>query len=503
MSRATISTRSHVGHFGGDQYLALPNRTGPQALPRETTVKATVMQRDILNALWRLFSSRRLTLILLTAITLVVSSSAILRQMPQGITVGSGEYGRWHAEIRAHYLQWAGPLETVGLFNISGSIWFKLPMALLILNLAVCAVEQLEAVLRRPKCSTKEFDEAFRQASQTRTLVVSGTVKLAVAKLRALLETHHYKVEVEEGEEGSCLLAQRFSLARWGTLLGHGGLIVAIGGVLLGGRLAWREEKIFLRSGQEYQIQHASSLSLRLDDFQVGLYPDGTPHYYRAQLTLLEQEDELATGIVEPNAPLQCRGMAFYQCSHGPAISIKGLDAQGEPVSLQALVPGGALQEEATVQLSEDENEGYIAVPEQNLILRLVFHPHLPRDTREIPALLVQAYRGGLSDLVFGQTLFGSASFRVEGTTYALEWGHYAVLAIVRDPGFTPIMMGAASLLVAAIVTLYLPPRYIWATVSGKEWLVEMQLVRVGEGDKGVGATDFEVLMGQVEKRLL
>ncbi len=471
-------------------------------LHRETTLTAMLMQRNVLDFLWRFFSSRRLTLLLLTVISVVVLFSAVFPQMPSGMAIGSSEYALWYAEIRARYLQWADPLADLSLFNISGSLWLKLPLAFLVVNLAVCAVEQFEAVSRWSNPSTKEFDEAFRRASDTGTFVLSGTVERAVGGLRTLLEGHRYKVEVQEEEGDSYLIAQRFSLAKWGTLLGHGGLIVAIVGVLLGGRLAWREEEIPLSPGQEYQIQHVPSLSIRLDDFQADLYTDGTPRSYWAQLTLLEGAKEMTTGIVEPNVPFTYRGISVYQRSHGSLVTIRGLDAQGESISLQALAPGGTLQDEATLQLSESENEAYVAAPGQNLILRLVFEPHLPTDAGEKPALLVQAYRGGVTDLVFSETLFGSGSLLIGGNSYSLEWEHYALLSTVRDPSFAPTMLGAASLLAAAIMMLYLPPRYIWTAISGEGKVVEIRLVRLGEGDKGGAAREFEVLLDEIEDSL-
>jgi cytochrome c biogenesis protein len=462
-----------------------------------------VMQRDILDVLWRFFSSRKLTLILLTAIAVVVSSSAIFPQIPGSVANGSSEYARWYAEIRAHYLQWTDLIENLGLFNIYGSIWLKIPLSLLILNLTICAVEQFEAASRWPNASAQEFDEAIKRASHSGTFIISGTVKRAVTDLRVLLEGHRYEVDIQEEEERSYLTAQRFSLARWGTLLAHGGLIVAVVGLLLGGRLAWREEEIPLSPGQAYQIQRAPSLDLRLDDFQVELYPDGTPRSYEAQLTLLEGEKEVGTGQVAPTAPFTYRGMTFYQRAHGPTITIRGLDAQGEPIPLQPLVPGGVLQDEATLQLSKEESDGYIAAPEENLILRLVFHPSLPTDTgEEMPALLVQAYRGGVTDIVFSETLFGSTSLQIAGNSYALEWGHHAILTIVWDPSFAPTLLGATSLLAAAIITLYLPPRYIWALVSGKGGVVQMRLAGLGEEDKGGGGREFDVLMREVEESL-
>ncbi len=460
------------------------------------------MQRNVLDVLWSVFSSRRLGLTLLAVIALVALSGAALPQIPAGVAADSSQYDRWYTEIRARYLQWAEPLERLGFFNIRGSLWFKLPMGLLILNLAVCAVRQFEALRRRHEYTAKTFDDAFRQACQRRTFVVSGTVESAVATLRTLLQGHRYEVEVRVGKGGTYLDAQRLSLAKWAPLAAHAGMGIAIIGVLLGTALAWREEGIHLSPGQMYHIQHAPSLSVRLDGLEVELYQDGAPRHYHGQLTILEGEEEVAKGVVEPNAPFTYRGIAFHQRSHGPAIQITGLDQQGEAVSLQPLVPGGTLQEAAIIQLSEKENEGYVGIPDQNLVLRLVFHSHLPSDGGATPALLVEAYRGGVTDLVFSETFLESTSILIEDGSYTLEWGHYGVLTISSDPTSPPILLGAGCLLVAAIVTLHLPPRHIGAVVSGKGGVVGMRLARLGEADKGASAREFELLMDEVEEHL-
>lgn len=459
------------------------------------------MHRDVLDTLWRFFSSHRLTLVLLTAIAVAVSLSAVFPQMPSGMEIGSSEYNHWYAGIRAHYLQWTDALESLGLFNLYTSLWFRLPLVLLALNLTICAVEQFEAVFRPPTYSAREFNEAFREASQAGTFVTSGTVQTTLRSLRAILETRGYEVEVRGGQETSYLTARRFSLSRWGTLLGHGGLIVVIIGLLVGGSLSWREEKISLSPGQLYQIQHVPSLSLRLDDFQVQLYPDGSSRSYRAQLTVLEQEEEVQKGIVAPNAPFTYRGMSFHQRSRGPAIKIQGLDAEGEPIALQALVPGTTLEDEATLQLGAEENEGYVAAPEQSLVFRLVYHDRLATEAGDSPGLLVQVYRGGVTDLVSSETVFDSASFKIDGNSFAVEWGHYAILTIVRDPSFAPTILGATAFLAATIICLYVPPRHIWGAVLRNEDLVETRLVRLDEEDKG-GAPDFDLLIQDVEESL-
>lgn len=465
---------------------------------RQAVEKAMLSGRDILTSLWRFFCSPRLTVGLLITMVLVVAIGAIVPQTPVGLAVGSSEYGRWFASMTARYLRWADVFEDLGLFRISDSIWFKIPLGLLILNLAVCAVEQCEAALSWPDLRTEEFDTVFRRASQARRLVIPGRLKPVVSNLTTLLQKHHYQVGVREAGERSHLVGQRFSGSRWGGFLVHVGLIITTLGLAMGRSLAWREEDISLSAGQAYQIQHAPSVSMRLDDFQADLYPDGSPRSYWAQVTLLEQETEVTTGVVAPNAPLVYRWMAIFQRSHGPLITVEALDGQGRSISVQALAPGGTPQEQAILHLSNNKNEGYVAVPEQNLILRLVFHSQQSSGTAERPTLLVQAYRDGMSQLVFSQTLFDSASLQIEGSSYSVQWGHYPVLAVIRDLGFPLTMLGAIILLAAATMTLYLPPRCLWTAISEKGGVVEMRLVALG----GVVPRDLDILTKEVRQGL-
>lgn len=475
---------------------------GPEALNQEIGAKAEVMRRDVPDALWRFFSSRRLTLILLTAIALVFCFGAVFPQIDSGIAADSAQDGLRYADLRARYLQWTDLLGSLGLFNLYGSLWLKLPLFLMILNLTVCSVERFQAAVRSSRDPAEEFEETFPASSDTRTFVVYQGLRTAADRLRALLEEHHYKVQVRQREQGIYLNAERFALGKWGAPLTHGTLVLAMSGLLLSAQLGWREQGIQLSPGQMHEIRHTPSLSLCLDDFEAEVYPDGTPRTYWARLILLDGENEVARGTAQPNAPFVSRGIAFYLRSHGPAIRITARGDQGEPIAVQALVPGGTLGAEAMLQLSEQENEGYVAVPEENLVLRLALHTHPSAPPGGVPTLLVQAYRGGMTDLVFSDTLLGSAGLQIEGNRYTLKWDHYAVLTVARDPGFLPTVLGLVSLLAAVVIGLYVPPRRIWAAVSGKEDVVEMQLMMLRGEDTGGGAREFDVLMAEIEDSL-
>jgi len=455
---------------------------------------------DMLDLAWRFFSSRRLTIALLVIMVLVLACGAVLPQMPDDVTVGSPQHARWYASVQAHYLQWADRLDQLGLFSIRDSLWLRTPLALLLVNLVVCTAEQIWTILREGKLGPQEFAKAFPPDSETHSFLFTGDAHSALGRSRQLLETHGYRVRTQEGTSESHLAARRFPSARWGIVLAHGALTLIVASALIGGRLGWHERGITLGPGQEYQVQHAESTSVRLEDFQVELYPDGRPRWYKADVALLESGAVATSAVLTAGAPLSYRGMSFHQLSHGPLVSIRALDAEGVPVTLQTLGTSSMIVEEASLQLSEDEREGYIAVPARNLVLQAVLQPEPVSGTEDSPSLLLQAYRGGATDLVYSETLRGSARVDIEGDTYTIEWGQYAIIGIASDPTFSLVLLGAVALLVGIIATTCRRPRFIRAAYTGKQGVVEMRLLYRGYAGDITETHDFGTLMAEMEE---
>jgi cytochrome c biogenesis protein ResB len=441
-----------------------------------------------------------LTIALLVVLVLVLACGAVLPQTPDDVAVDSPQYARWYASVQAHYLQWADRLAQAGLFSIRDSLWLRILLALLLVNLVVCAVEQMGTILGEGKLGPRQFAQAFPPNSKTHSFLFAGDPQSALGRSRQLLETHGYRVRTEEGTSESHLAARRFHTARWGSVLAHAGLTLIVASALIGGRLSWHERGITLAPGQEYQVQHAESTSVRLEDFQAQLYPDGKPRWYKADITVLEDGAVATSAALTAGAPLSYRGMSFHQLSHGPLVSIRAVDAEGVPVTLQTLGPSSMIVEEASLQLSEDEREGYIAVPARNLVLRAVLQLEPTSGGEQSPGLLLQAYRGGATDLVYSDTLRGSARVDIEGDTYTITWGQYAIIGIASDPTFPLALLGAVALLLGTMATTCRRPRSIWAAFMGKQGVVEMQLLYRGHAGEITGGHEFGTLIAEMEE---
>jgi cytochrome c biogenesis protein ResB len=458
------------------------------------------MRMDILDLAWRFLSARRLTIALLIVVALALACGAVLPQMPGELAVGSAEHARWYASIQAQYLQWADPLASLGLFSIRDSLWLRIPLALLLVNLVVCIAQRSGSLLRERRLGPQELGRFLPPHLEMHSFLFAGDPLSALDRSRQFLETGGYRVRAQEDDGDVHLAAERFHAARWSIPLAHAGLMLIVLGTMIGSRLSWQEQGIALGPGQEYQIQHVGSTAVRLEDFTAELYPDGKPRAYRADVALLENGSVVSTGVLAPGTPLWHRGMSFHQLSHGPLVSIKAVDKDGLPITLQTLAPSSMAVEEASLQLSEDQREGYIAVPDRNLVLRAAFQPAPESSIEDSPGLLLQAYRGGTTEVVFSKILRGSATVDIEGDSYTVEWGQYAIIGIASDPTFPLVVLGAIALLVGVIAIVCLRPCTIWASITGKQGVVEMRLLCRGYASDVSEAPEFDSLLAELEE---
>lgn len=458
------------------------------------------MRIDIIDQLWRLFGSRRLTLGLLSVILLVLATGAVLPQMPSDFMSGSPDNTQWRADIRARYARWADPLESLGLLSVRDSLWLKLPLALLVINLAVCCVESVDAALRWRRLGAEGPAHGLPSASLSRSIFLTGLRDTVASTVQQALRGLGYPAEMKDNETGSFLMGRCYGWARWGLPLAHGGALLIVVGLLAGERLAWTEQGIALSAGQQYQSRHSPSLSVRLDELKGELDSAGAAVADEARVTILDSDEGKSSGLVAAGAPLWYEGVSVCWLGQGPLIRLQARDASGDPLSLQGLAASGEPTEEVVVQFSDEENEGYVAVPERNLVLRLVLQSTLATGSGQPPRFLWEAYRGGSTEVVSRKMVRGSASLDIDGDYYHAEWGQYAVLGISSDPTVAPLAAGLVVLLAGSTLSLFWRPRLVWATVRGTQKVVQVQVFSPSRKDSGVEPREFERLVAQIEE---
>lgn len=434
--------------------------------------------------LWRFFSSLRLAVILLIAVTAASLLGTLFPQLPPEVAGDPQASAQWLAMAREKYGALAGLYQTLGLFNVYHSPWFLFIVTALILNTLLCTIRRFKVTWKAIKARPEAImTDRFYERIPCRASLALAEDHGAADIVRDALVRLGYRVRSEQHGTATYFFAERNRWARLGTLITHFSVVLVVLGFVWSQGWGWRETAVTLGPGQLYQLER---FQVRCDGFEVERYPGGLPKDYRAHLTVLEADSEVLTKVVRVNDPLSYRGVNFYLSSYGPAARVRAYDSTGQPLSLQ-VVDGNASEGEAILNFAGEGQGRDLLIPSLDLALHVVFY-------YEGPSLFVQVTRG--DQAVFANFVYEGDAVELEDARFEFTLDRYVVLQVVSDPGFRLAVSAAFLIMGGLIVSLYFPHRRIWAKVTGDE----VRLAGLTVGDKFGFEREFAAVAERIEK---
>lgn len=234
---------------------------------------------------------------------------------------------------RGRYGPLADLLSAVGAFH-----WFRAPLftasfVLLTVSLVACTLQRWHSVWRRAfqhpvLCSDAAFARAPLHASGTPAAGITTP-----ALVREVLERHGFHVRPKSQGDLACLRGDRNRLAPLGTLITHLGTLALIVGIGLSSAYAWREE-VTVEPGDRARVGHGTGLTLGYRSFVITHYPDGSAAGYRADVVIVDGDQEAKVGSIGINEPLTHRDVGFYLRSYaetdaGPTLTLLAVHDPG------------------------------------------------------------------------------------------------------------------------------------------------------------------------------
>ncbi|MCX8110037.1 MAG: cytochrome c biogenesis protein ResB [Syntrophorhabdaceae bacterium] len=237
------------------------------------------------------------------------------------------------------YLSFYSPtiLKIISFFmldDVYHAPWFIAALILFVINLMVCTyIRFFRYPLREKKVRLPEekalmsFNMCFK--------VSKDREKNALALIKK-----RFRRVIYEGEDGVVL--EKAPYGRYGVLLIHLSIFIILIGSLIG--LLWGYKGfIVLHKGEQKDMMVIRGRSpkeiplgfaIRCKDFNVSLYPNGTPKDYVSRLEVIEKDRVLFERDVRVNSPLNHRGIHIYQSSYGASPTFV-FNVDGESVSLR------------------------------------------------------------------------------------------------------------------------------------------------------------------------
>jgi cytochrome c biogenesis protein len=268
----------------------------------------------VVDAIWKLLASVRLTLVLLLSLA---ATSIIGTIIPQ------------NSEPAAYVAAFGETLyrffAVLGLFDMYHSWWFQVLMVLLAANVIVCSADRLSTnrrimFVRKPAYQAARFQnlpdrEGFSDDRGPETL-------------RALYEPYFSRkaraVQIEATDQGFRMFGENGRWTRFGVYTVHLSVVLLLIGGLIGSIFGFdgfvsipegeTVQQITLRNtGERLRLPFA----IRCDDFNVSFYKTGAPQEFRSSLTLLENGQPVLRKDIIVNDPLRYQGISIFQSSYG------------------------------------------------------------------------------------------------------------------------------------------------------------------------------------------
>lgn len=417
------------------------------------------------NPFWRFFSSVKLTIVLLILLAAASILGTVIPQQGQG------------AVDFAKRLDpaWFRFFEFLDLFDMYHSLWFRVLLTGLSLNLVICSIDRFPGAWRRFRAVPKpDRNRPFADLPADRTFVVRTDAADAAGRVGRFLRSRLKRVREKTSGDRHFFYGEKSAFSLFGVYLVHLSVLVILCGGLVGSFFGFEAyvnisegEKtgtVVLRKGMK---PLKLGFEVRCDRFRVSFYDDGAPKEYRSDLTFFVNGEAVAERSVRVNHPVHFRGITFYQASYG---KIPGGKAR------IGISGGGPDQGTKTVEITPGEalslpgGEGKFLVTDakgdfmgMGAAARILIRPEQGKEIHfwifEHPEKILPRLPGPMAKSpVFNASAFPPYTFYLKG----LESAYYTGLQVNRDPGVPIVWTGCFLMIAGFFITFFTSHRRIW-----------------------------------------
>ena len=431
--------------------------------------------KDLSERVWRAFSSMTLGLALLGIIAFVSAIGTVIPQEAMEPEKAQAVSAFWRM---------------LGFTHLFSSLWFRLLLGLLCINLVVCSVQRLKSIYQRTFKLTPP--SSLERVPQKNRLVVQGDFASLRESVQEVLIQKGFRFTLSDQSDSWSFIAIKRRLGNWGSLITHLSFVVLVIGALLGSFLGFKG--YFMEgAGTTIPIQAievskgkvSETFSVRINSAEDRMLPNGERDNWYTDMSILENGQEVARKTLWVNNPFNYKGVTFYQASFANgALFTAEINGQKNPVVLR------------------DQGQSYYKAPGTDLYLVTAIDPS---SSSLKPGVLYQVYKGSGVDPIQSGKLTSGQTIDVQGK-YKLTFDSLAGftgLQVKKDPGVAVIWLGCALLLGGLLLSFYWQPVVISGVLQSKNGINGTLTVGALSGKVTVSARQaLEQFVSSVTKML-
>ncbi|MEX2417432.1 MAG: cytochrome c biogenesis protein ResB [Actinomycetota bacterium] len=395
--------------------------------------------------------------------------------------------------------------ESLGFFDVYGSVWFTLIYGLLLVSLVACLFPRTRALLRSIRSRPQPVHEldGFRHYAERE---VAADPARAIARARRVLRRRFFRVSKTNGATRA-LAAEKGIAREAGSLIFHWSFFLILIGIALGKGTGFAGNAVIVE-GDTWTEAHANydgnivegrffneahtGLQLDVRDFQVTYRDGGSAEDFvtRGEVTVPGNRAEPVE--ISVNHPAAVGGVKLYQFGFGwaPIVEVRdgseliasrpvpfsqlapprGADPRALPwngvVRLPSLRPQVGIElslwpdSSALVQFLETGESSPMLRPVDPVMTYVVYRGALRlksvETSNELDKSALQVWKRGAVGL-------GGSEEIGNGLTISFpELREYTVLHVSRDRGVMIMLVAAVLVLAGLIAALYSSRRKLW-----------------------------------------
>jgi cytochrome c biogenesis protein len=424
--------------------------------------------KDKGSPFWVFFSSVRLTIGLLIVLAVASVAGTLIPQQEEAARVAH----TWSPGLIQVF-------DALQLFDLYHSVWFRLIIGLLALNLVICSVDRFPATWKLYRGQARiDRSKPFEDLPEERSFKARGSVEEAAERITGLLKRTYGHVEAKVAEQEGFVFAEKGRTSHFGVYLVHLSVLLILFGGIIGSLLGF-EAYVNIPEGETVDtvtlrksgLPKKLDFSVRCEKFTVDFYEGGSPKEYRSDLTFLTGGHPALKTPVLVNHPVTFGGITFYQASYGTIpgdmvqlrVSRKGAESGSVQVSLKRGESFQLPQGDAEIEVADLRSDLMKLGP------AVLIHVK-PREGEPVHFWVFQKHdliRQHVPGLLEKTAKFNPESYKPYVVFLEkLESRYYTGLQVNNDPGVPLVWIGCLDMIAGFLAAFFTSHKRVWVRVS-------------------------------------
>ncbi|MBA7568746.1 Cytochrome c biogenesis protein CcsB [subsurface metagenome] len=365
-------------------------------------------------------------------------------------------------------------LKFFNIFDMYHSWWFTTLLILLSINIIVCTFKQVPRIIRLISPEKKEIDDTIFRSSQIRKTFQSQQRLSDLERQSEILIKSLVGNPVKITKNGaSYFFAEKGKYSRLGMIFVHISILLILAGGLIGTMWGFNGQMNIVEGEKSDTVTlfggkgpEKLDFDVRCDDFTVEFYETGMPKEYKTDLTIIDDEKKVVSGVMRVNHPLVYKGLKFCQATYGIA----------EVSDFRIVAKNNKTEEETVLKLNMMKK---VSLPDSNTsfaIARFVTdHGGMG------PAVLGVLLEPGKAHDIFWIFQNGRSSDQQQKGGFAFTLKdfsrlYYTGIQVSKDPGVSLVWIGFCLIMMGFILNLFFTHKRIWLRISGSQDKYEISI---------------------------